>query len=250
MQDFYKTSEIAKIIGIHPNTVRLYEQMGLVSAAYRLPNGYRAFNRLHLAQFRLARTALQVEVLQNGLRRQIISILKTTAKKHFDKALSLTDLYLHQIHREKANAEEAILIARQFLSPASNPSECSLTRQETAERLQISIDTLRNWERNGLLEMRRQQNGRRFYTANDIDRLKLVRVLRCANYSLTAILRLLTTASDKTDLRSILNTPGNEDMISACDQLLTSLDSAEKNALAMHRALIEMKKIKDINPPL
>ncbi len=41
MENIYKTSEVAKIIGIHPNTVRLYEDLELIPKANRLSNGYR-----------------------------------------------------------------------------------------------------------------------------------------------------------------------------------------------------------------
>ena len=61
----YTTSEVAKMIGIHPNTVRLYEEWGLIPNAERKANGYRIFTDFHIEQFRLARTAFQIEVLQN-----------------------------------------------------------------------------------------------------------------------------------------------------------------------------------------
>ena len=48
----YRTSEIAKIIGIHPNTVRLYEELELIPKPDRMPNGYRVFTDLHIEQFR------------------------------------------------------------------------------------------------------------------------------------------------------------------------------------------------------
>ena len=64
----YRTAQVAQMIGIHPNTVRLYEELGLISRPERRANGYRVFTDLHIAQFFLARTALRVEVLQNGLR--------------------------------------------------------------------------------------------------------------------------------------------------------------------------------------
>ena len=32
----YRTAQVAKMIGIHPNTVRLYEELGLVPRARRL----------------------------------------------------------------------------------------------------------------------------------------------------------------------------------------------------------------------
>lgn len=58
----YRTSEVAKIIGIHPNTVRKYEESGLIPKAKRKPNGYRMFTEFHLEQLRLARIAFQIEV--------------------------------------------------------------------------------------------------------------------------------------------------------------------------------------------
>ena len=75
----YKTIDIARIIGIHVNTVRLYEKCGLIPKPERLGNGYRVFTDLHIEQFRLARAALQVEVLQNGLRKQAVDIIKVSA---------------------------------------------------------------------------------------------------------------------------------------------------------------------------
>lgn len=76
----YKTSKIAKIIGIHSNTVRLYENLELISKPKRLTNGYRVFDDFHIEQFKFARTALKVEVLQNRLREQSINIIKLFAK--------------------------------------------------------------------------------------------------------------------------------------------------------------------------
>ena len=39
----YKTAEVAAMIGVHPNTVRLYEKMKLIPKPERLSNGYRVF---------------------------------------------------------------------------------------------------------------------------------------------------------------------------------------------------------------
>ena len=62
------------------------------------------------------------------------------------------------------------------------------------------MDTLRNWELNGLITVRRGQNGYRTYTNDDIMRLKVIRSLRCANYSLAAILRMLAAISSDPDV--------------------------------------------------
>ena len=107
------------------------------------------------------------------------------------------------------------------------------------------MDTLRNWEMNGLLTVKRKQNGYRIYSEQDIKRLKIIRSLRCANYSLEAILRMLQQISHdpNTDIELALNTPRQDDnIISVCDKLISSLSSAEKNALKMLDMLQEMKE--------
>ena len=93
----YKAIDIARIIGIHVNTVRLYEKCSLIPKPERLSNGYRVFTDLHIEQFRLARAALQIEVLQNGLRKQAVDIIKVSALGNYEKAMELTMRYIAQI---------------------------------------------------------------------------------------------------------------------------------------------------------
>ncbi|WP_353097662.1 MerR family transcriptional regulator [Tissierella praeacuta] len=248
----YQTAEIAKIIGIHPNTVRLYEQWKLIPEVKRQENGYRVFTDFHIEQFRLARAALKVEILQNGLRKKAMNIIKTSATGNFDKAIDLTDDYLNQLEQEKSNAEEAISIVKNLLSGKYNSNELLLKRKEVSDYLNISMDTLRNWELNGLLTVKRRVNGYRVYADEDLQRLKIIRVLRCANYSLSSILRMLNALSHNPDIdiSNVIGMPEeSEDIITACDKLLLSLYDAKQNAFFMRVTLINMKKIFLTNPP-
>ena len=240
----YKTAEVAAIIGIHPNTVRLYEKLGLIPEPKRQPNGYRLFTDYHIEQFKLARLAFQVEVLQNGLRRKIVLMVKASAEGDFDKALALTCEYLTGLRQERANAEEAIEIVKSILRGAVEENKALLRRKEVSELLDISMDTLRNWEMNGLLTVKRRQNGYRVYDEGDVRRLKIIRSLRCANYSLEAILNMLCQLSrnPQADIRTALNTPREgADIISVYDRLLTALSEAEENANLMTCMLKDMK---------
>lgn len=240
----YKTSEVAKIIGIHPNTVRLYEEWGLIPQTERKANGYRVFTDFHIEQLRLARIAFQIEVLQNGLRKKIVEMVKVSASGNFDKALVLAEEYLSQIHKEQENAEEAISITKQILDGKPAADTLCLKRKEVSGYLGVSMDTLRNWERNGLLRVKRKQNGYRFYTGGDVKRLKMIRSLRCANYSLEAILRMLNALSDnpQANIGQVLNTPkADTDIISVCDKLIVSLQAAAENAEKMTDILADMK---------
>jgi len=253
MPNTYKTSEVARIFGIHPNTVRLYEELKLIPKPVRQKNGYRVFTDFHLEQFKLARTALRVEVLQNGLRKKAIDIIKTSATGNLEEAESLTENYLRQIKQEQRNAQEAIEIVNLLLSGSKQElDKLHLTRKETADYLQISMDTLRNWELNGLLTVKRKQNGYRIYTDVDIRRLKIIRSLRCANYSLSAILRMLNELSrnPQVNISEVIDTPRETDDISSvCDKLLTSLRFAKENAENMLILLNKMKNIQETNSP-
>ena len=167
----YKTAEVAAIIGIHPNTVRLYEKMKLIPKPERLPNGYRIFTDFHIWQCKLIRIAFQVEVLQNGLRKKIVQMLMVSATGDFDTAITLTEEYLKQIRQERRNAEEAIKIVKQILSGGVQENLHNLKRKDVSKLLDISMDTLRNWEMNGLLTVKRKNNGYRVYTDEDMQRL-------------------------------------------------------------------------------
>lgn len=250
----YKTSEVARVIGIHPNTVRLYEELGLIPKAERKVNGYRVFTDFHIEQIKLARIALEVEVLQKGLRKQAISIIKTSALGKFNEAFYLTEDYIEKIRNEQKNAEEAIEITQKLLSSKVQETGTKyFTRKEAADYLNVSIDALRNWEMNGLLKVKRKENGYRVYRDEDLKLLKIIRSLRCANYSLSAILRMLNVLdrNPEADIRKVIDTPKeDEDIISVCDKLLTSLNFAEKNAKIMLIQLDKMKKQFYINHTL
>lgn len=241
----YKTAEVAKIIGIHSNTVRLYEELGLIPKPERKANGYRIFTDYHIEQLKLARIAFQIEVLQNGLRKKIVEMVKSSAEGDFDRALRITYEYLVQVRQERKNAEEAIDIVIKLLIGQSEENNLLMKRKEVSQYLDISMDTIRNWEMNGLLTVKRKDNGYRVYTDDDIRQLKIIRSLRCANYSLEAILRMLNKLSynPQINIKNTLNTPDeNEDVISVCDKLISSLNSAEKNAEIMIEMLKNMKK--------
>ena len=82
-------------------------------------------------------------------------------------------------------------------------------RQEAAKTLSITIDTLRNWELNGLLDVPRHPNGYRYYTTELMQRAMIIKSLRHAGYSLMAILRLLKALDkDETiEVGEVLDTP-------------------------------------------
>ena len=65
-----------------------------------------------------------------------------------------------------------------YLGINSNETNKVFTRKQTAQYLNVTIDTLRNWEMNSLLTVKRKENGYRVYTEDDIQRLKIIRTLK------------------------------------------------------------------------
>lgn len=242
----YSTSQIAQIVGLHPNTVRMYEEWGLVSKPERKANGYRIYTDIHIKQFRLARKALQIEVLQAGLRKRIIEAVKLSAQYRFDEAIELVREYIRIAKQETENAKEAAEICQILCCQQPETDGVLYKRAQAAKELGLTIDTIRNWEMNGLLTVKRKQNGYRVYDSKDINRLKIIRSLRCANYSLSAILRMLKkydSGMDKNNILDILNTPENdEDIITTCDRLIDSLENAINNAYEVISIITELNK--------
>lgn len=245
----YSTSQIAKLVGVHPNTVRIYEEWGLIEKANRKSNGYREFTEIHIDQFALAKKAFEIEVLQAGLRKRIIEVVKLVARHQMEEALSLVEEYIETAQIETDHALEAAAISQKLLESETGDTR-SWKRAEAAKELGITIDTIRNWEMNGLISVKRKENGYRVYDMNDMNRLKVIRALRCANYSLSSILRMLTKLDqnqdrqeNKVEILEVLNTPDEqEDIVQACDKLVDSLNRAIENAAEILEMIQKMKQ--------
>ena len=161
---YYKTSEVAKVAGVHPNTVRLYEALGLLQTVRRGNNNYRLYTLAHLEQMRLARIALKSACVEGNIRKLAISIIKTAAKGTLGLALEEAYDYLDHIKNEQSKAKEALAILKKWMNKKNEPGakDILLGRRDTARLLGVSIDALRNWERNGLLDVpRNNKNGYR-----------------------------------------------------------------------------------------
>ena len=241
----YTTKMIADSIGVHVNTLRFYEESGLITKPARQYNGYRIYTDLQLDQCKLIRKIMQAEVLQNGLRAKAIQMIRLLAGLNFDGASVAIDEYCQIIDAEIINAQAAVIAVERILHNAAPPDSAVLRRHEVAQALDVTPETLRTWERNGLIAPSRSKNGYRTYGAMDMERLNMIRTLRCANYSLSAILRLLNglDRNEVSSVEAVLNTPCQEDdIISVCDQLLVSLRNAKENA---HEVMDMIKKMKE-----
>ncbi|MFZ5351885.1 MAG: MerR family transcriptional regulator [Bacillota bacterium] len=244
---YYKTSEIAREVKVHPNTVRLYEAWGLLQSVPRNSKGYRLYSERHLEQMRLSRIALKCDFCAGNIRKLATHIVKTAAEGDIDAALNEAYEYRTHVKSELSKAEEALAIIQKWISgELYEATGAFLKRKDTAGFLGVSIDVLRSWERNGLIDVpRNPANGYREYGNIEIIRLKVIRTLRSANYSMMAILKMLKhidfgKQADAGSLMDIMT--ASEDMRYATDYWITTLKGTEKDTERIIDQLIYMKK--------
>lgn len=101
-----KTSDIAKSIGVHVNTVRLYEAQGYLSSAPRTATGYRQYTQLHLEQMRLAYLALQWPYSND--KSLVQELVKCAAENDLGMAIELAYEHLINVRIELTHAEAAV----------------------------------------------------------------------------------------------------------------------------------------------
>ena len=250
---YLRTSELAKAVGIHPNTVRLYEQWGFLPTVERSPKGYRRFTERHLDQLRLARLALRCNVVGGDVRRAALEMIFQSAKGDLGGALELAYGFVATVRAERAQAEAAAQFLERWASGAVTGTSSHLMRIGDAARLlNTTIDSIRNWERNGLIEVPRDpQNGYRLFRADEIGGLRVIRMLIRSGYSAMAILRMLTQfdLGQTENLREVLDTPQpEEDVLYVSDHWLSTLVDADEIANQSVAMLEQMIAKVDIAP--
>lgn len=239
-----RTSDIAKDLGVHVNTVRLYESLGFLSEIPRGKNGYRQYTAMHLEQARLAHLTLRWPY--PGDKAPLITLVKSAAKGDLGMAMELAYQYLARVRMEKTSAEAAVeFLERWAAGHLMDSSRQKLHIRQAAHHLNVSVDRLRNWERNGLISVPRDPaNQYRLYGTAEFGRLRVIRTLVQSGYSLMAILTmLLQFDAGRTDnLRDALNIPEQEDAYIQviADRWLASLLELEGRAQAIIRQIGRM----------
>jgi DNA-binding transcriptional MerR regulator len=233
---FLRTSDLAKELGVHVNTIRLYEASGFLSSISRGPNGYRQYRAIHLEQARLAHLALHWPYVGN--KQHLIDLVKSAANDDLGMAMEFAYEYLAAVRTERTYAEAAIeFLERWAAGHALDASPHPMHIRQAAAHLNVSVDMLRNWERNGLLTVSRDPtNQYRLYGSTELGRLRVIRMLVKSGFSLVAILRMLQQADSGniSNLREALSIPPEEDtheyMVVAADRWLASLLKLEQRA--------------------
>jgi DNA-binding transcriptional MerR regulator len=231
-----RTHHIAKALGVHVNTVRLYEEHGYLPPIPRGDNGYREYSRIHFEQAKLVH--LTVSWTYIGDKSLLIDLVKSAANDDYGMAMELAYQYLARVRMERTYAESAVeFLERWAAGHLMDSTQKKMHIRQAAQYLNVSVDMLRNWERNGLIEIPRDaSNGYRLYGTLEFGRLRVIRMLVQSGYSLMAILRMFRQFdSGQTDnLRAALDLPkedsANELIEVVADRWLSSLMELEQRA--------------------
>jgi len=183
----YRTIDIAREAEVHVNTVRLYEEIGLISTVPRAANGYRIFSEKHLYQTKIAR--LIHHGIWPGKTIRISGMKIVNAMKEWDlnAAYQYASDYVNTINEEQEKALEAIKTLENWENRiyASSSGE-TYNRKQTADIIGTSPEVLRNWERRGLIKVPQISN-KRAYSLLEIERLRVIYVMLQSNYKISEI---------------------------------------------------------------
>jgi len=236
---YLRTSDLARAVGIHPNTVRLYVEWGLIPPVERSPSGYRLFTKRHLDCLRLARLIYAAEYPGRELRAVGNEIIQFVVIDDWAGAREKANEHLTSVRAELERANKAAALLEQWAQNISAGSDGKpFAIGEVSKLLNISHDAIRNWERNGLISIpRNPDNNYRRFGRNEIERLQIIRMLTRAGYSHMAILRMFIEldGGNIRNLKKALDTPReDEDIFTAADHWLTTLRGQEDLA---HRVI-------------
>lgn len=234
-QKYLRTSDLARAVGIHPNTVRLYLEWGLIPPVERNSSGYRLFTQRHLDCLRLARMIYAAPYPGRGFRALGNEIIQSAVAENWQDALEKADNHMAAIKAELKQAETAADLLEHWAQTLTGSSdEEPLAIGEVSKLLGISLDVIRNAERNGLITVPRNSYNRyRLFGKKEIERLRIIRMLSKAGYSHMAILRMFLEldAGNTSHLKQVLDTPRpDEDIFTAADRWLTTLHEQKKMA--------------------
>lgn len=238
----YRTIDIAREAGIHVNTVRLYEEIGLISTAPRATNGYRIFSEKHLYQTKIARLIFHGIWPGKTIRISGMKIVNAMKEWDLNAAHQYSGSYIKTINDERQKSLAAIETLNNWRNGiyASSKGE-TYNRKQTAAIIGTSPEVLRNWERRGLINVPQVSN-KRAYSLLEIERLHVIYVMLQSNYKIAEISERLQLF-DKENINensSEVNLKIGEHISNLHCHWLEVSDNALKNAIEVLHILDEI----------
>jgi DNA-binding transcriptional MerR regulator len=97
---------MAATLGIHPNTIRMYERLGFIATPARRPNGYRVLTDVHLAQLRICRTIFGCPYANRAIRDAGTRLVQASAQCNLPACRQAAQAYGQAIREEIEKAEQ------------------------------------------------------------------------------------------------------------------------------------------------
>ena len=106
-KNYLRTSDLARLVGVHPNTVRLYAEWGLIPPVERTRSGYRIFTQQHLDCMRLARMIYAAPYPGRGFRALGSEIIQRAVAGDWQGAMEKAHEHHQAVEAELSQAESA-----------------------------------------------------------------------------------------------------------------------------------------------
>ncbi|TDW13239.1 DNA-binding transcriptional MerR regulator [Breznakia blatticola] len=237
----YKTNELAKQFQIHANTVRLYEGQHFISKAKRLKNGYRQFDEIHFWQLFICRKIFEFPYSNSRIRKSGIDIIYASGSQKVELLDEKLAVYRSIILEELQKAQRANQLLLDWLNDQTIEEETHYyTRKEIASILDTTKETVRNWERNDLVQTTLLEDPQqRYFNEEALKRCRIIYLLRQVGFSMHAIYQCLH-ALDTNDASLNLS---KEEAFSAGDRWLIELNSLFNSIPSLEEAVDKLKTL-------
>lgn len=227
----YTTIELAKIYHIHPNTIRLYERLNYISIPERAANNYRIFTELHIFQIKICRCIFGYPFTNRNIRNAGNEVMWASARQAWSIGKQNAERYIQIIEQEIKIARRTAIILNQWANTVTTQKDTDndsyLSRKKVADRFAITVETVRNWERNRLIvSIKKGEKGEQLYSSSDSNKISIIYMLIQAGFSIAAIQRSLTMYENghTNEIVTALNNPQYEELVSVGDRWIHELE--------------------------
>lgn len=236
--NIYRVIDLARMFAVHPNTIRLYEKLSYISKAQRSKNGYREFTELHVLQLQICRKIFGYPFTKRAIRKTGDALLHAIAKQDWQISQRRYEDYIAAIRNEIQLAEQAGIILLDWSSMQNNleneNKEKRYNRKEVAEIFGVTVEAVRNWERNGLVHANHCESTKTtYYSEKMLVRFHVIYMLRQAGYSISAIHRSMSDFDHRKETNIVvsLHQPEQDELFSVGDRWLYELRKLENEGI-------------------
>lgn len=220
----FTTKQIANQVGVHPNTVRLYEKWRYISPVKRKSNGYRIYTEKHLEEMIIARIAFPGPYPVNS--KSLFKMINAYINENYTAALNFAKSYKESVIDEQERSKEVLRILDQWHKGQYGTDKIiAVSRKSFASVNQVSVETIRTWERNGLYEPEVNTSRYKKYSEFDFEKVQIIRMLRKRGFSIASLAQVFNNKNKET-LPSIFleKIYINKESVSEADEWLSHIE--------------------------